>query len=211
MVRHRVRIRFRKEGDLRLLGHRDLARVWERVFRRAGIALRMSEGFHPKPRMVFASALAMGVIGVDEALEVELASPCSAEELSTELPGRLPEGLSITSIELVPADAPATHVERVTFELNVPPERQTALAELLHASPLAGQTEAGSSPSDGPRGHDVLAYVERIELTDGLLRFTSRVTPQGTTRPRELLAWLGLADLDEQGIYLRRTAVELVP
>src|SRR6185437_7478693 len=99
MVRHRVRIRFRKEGDLRLIGHRDLARAWERIFRRAGVALRMSEGFHPKPRMVFASALAMGVIGVDEALDVELALPRSADELLAALLARLPEGLSINSID----------------------------------------------------------------------------------------------------------------
>lgn len=185
---------------MRLIGHRDLARAWERIFRRAGVALRMSEGFHPKPRMVFASALAMGVIGVDEALDVELALPRSADELLAALLARLPEGLSINSIDLVPEEAPATSVERVTFELNVPRERQAAVAQLLAASPLASQADAGG---------DALKYIEQIELADGRLRFTSRVTPQGTTRPRELLGWLGLGDLDEQGIYLTRTAVEL--
>lgn len=187
---------------MRLIGHRDLARAWERIFRRAGVVLRMSEGFHPKPRMVFASALAMGVIGVDEALEVELALPRSADELLAALPSRLPDGLSINSIDLVPEDAPATRVERVTFELNVPLERQAAVAQLLAVSPLASQADAGG-------GDDALKYVEGIALADGRLRFTSRVTPHGTTRPRELLAWLGLSDLDEQGIYLTRTAVEL--
>ena len=53
MVRQRVRIRFRKQGDLRLIGHRDLVRCLERLFRRAGLPLGMSEGFHPKPRMSF--------------------------------------------------------------------------------------------------------------------------------------------------------------
>ena len=38
-VRQRVRIRFCKQGDLRLMGHRDLARLLERLFRRAGLAL----------------------------------------------------------------------------------------------------------------------------------------------------------------------------
>ena len=37
MVRQRVRIRFRKQGDLRFVGHRDLVRSLERLFRaRAG-------------------------------------------------------------------------------------------------------------------------------------------------------------------------------
>lgn len=184
---------------MRLIGHRDLARAWERVFRRAQIALRMSEGFHPKPRMVFASALAMGVIGADEALDVELAGPRPAEELLKALTATLPEGLSIKSLEVLPVEAPNSYVERVTFELNVPLERRAAVDERLRSQPLA-------QPADG---RDAMAYIERIELVEGQLRFTSRVTPGGTTRPRELLAWLGLADLDEQGIYLTRTSVEL--
>ncbi|HVA46400.1 MAG TPA: TIGR03936 family radical SAM-associated protein [Pirellulales bacterium] len=202
MVRQRVRIRFRKEKDLRLIGHHDLARAWERIFRRAGVALRMSEGFHPKPRMVFASALAMGVIGADEVLDVELADAWSVEQLRPALTARLPDGLSIKSLEILPADAPRSRVERVTYALIVPAERRAALAERLHGSPLA--------PQAGPR-RDPVGFVEQIELTGDRLHFTARVTPQGTARPRELLAWLGLDDLDEQGIYLTRTTVELAP
>ncbi len=73
MVRLRVRIRFSKQGDLRLIGHRDLMRCLERVFRRAQLALGFSQGFHPKPRMTFPSALAVGIEGLDEVMEVELA------------------------------------------------------------------------------------------------------------------------------------------
>ena len=73
MVRLRVRIRFSKQGDLRLIGHRDLMRCLERVFRRAGLALGFSQGFHPKPRMTFPLALAVGIEGLDEVMEVELA------------------------------------------------------------------------------------------------------------------------------------------
>ncbi|HEX3724775.1 MAG TPA: TIGR03936 family radical SAM-associated protein, partial [Pirellulales bacterium] len=63
MVRQRVRIRFRKQGDLRLLGHRDLLRAWERLLRRTGLELRMSAGFHPRPKINFPSALAVGIAG----------------------------------------------------------------------------------------------------------------------------------------------------
>ena len=37
MIRQRVRIRFRKEEDLRWISHRDLIRVFERLFRRADL------------------------------------------------------------------------------------------------------------------------------------------------------------------------------
>ena len=73
VVRLRVRIRFSKQGDLRFIGHRDLMRCFERLFRRAGLALSFSQGFHPKPRMTFPLALAVGIEGIDEVMEVELA------------------------------------------------------------------------------------------------------------------------------------------
>jgi radical SAM-linked protein len=199
MVRHRVRIRFRKEGDLRLIGHHDLARAWERTFRRAGIALRTSEGFRPKPKMVFASALAMGVVGTDEALDVELTEGRSAEEIHSALSDRLPAGLGINTVELLPEDAPKPRVARVRFELPVPVDRRAEVARRLTAGDDGQQSD----------GRDATAFLEHIELADGLLRFTARVTPEGTTRPRELLAWLGLTDLDELGLYVTRTAVEL--
>ena len=63
-IRQRVRIRFRKSGDLRLIGHRDLVRAWERAFRRAALPLGMSEGFHPKPRMSIPAALGLGIEGL---------------------------------------------------------------------------------------------------------------------------------------------------
>ncbi|HET6884385.1 MAG TPA: TIGR03936 family radical SAM-associated protein [Pirellulales bacterium] len=199
MVRHRVRIRFRKEGDLRLIGHHDLARAWERAFRRAGLALRMSEGFRPKPRMVFASALALGVIGADEALDVELADARCAEEIHSALSDRLPVGLSINRVELLAESAPKPRVERVRYELPVPAERRAKVAERLAAGAAGSQVD----------GREATAFIEEIDLADGLLRFTARVTPEGATRPRDLLAWLELSDLDEQGLYLTRTAVEL--
>jgi uncharacterized protein (DUF2344 family) len=45
-------------------------RTLERLFRRAGLALKMSEGFHPKPRLSFPLPMAVGTTGLDEVREV---------------------------------------------------------------------------------------------------------------------------------------------
>ena len=54
MVCAKVRIRFRKGGDLRLVSHHDLMRVFERMLRRADLPFHSTSGFNPKPRLVFA-------------------------------------------------------------------------------------------------------------------------------------------------------------
>jgi len=102
MVRQRVRMRFCKQGDLRLIGHRDLMRCLERLFRRAGLPLAMSQGFHPKPRMTFPSALALGIEGVDEVLELELTESPPAEELLQRLTPHAPPGLGPKSSRKAP-------------------------------------------------------------------------------------------------------------
>ena len=116
MVRNRLRIRFTKQDDLRWLSHHDLVRAWERLLRRAGVPLGMTEGFHPKPRMNFPSALAVGIAGSNEMVEIELSAPWTAEQLRESLVPHLPPGLSIESIEQVQFDA----VRRKRSELNSP-------------------------------------------------------------------------------------------
>src|SRR5687768_4212376 len=98
MIRQRVRIRFRKEGDLRWISHRDLARAFERLFRRMGLRLSMSEGFHPKARMTFPSALALGIAAHDEVMELELAEPADAADLAARFTALAPPGLVVFDV-----------------------------------------------------------------------------------------------------------------
>src|SRR5579859_6858411 len=59
--RFKVRIRFKKCGDLRFLSHHDLMHCFERMFRRGSLPVKASQGFHPMPRMAFALSLALGI------------------------------------------------------------------------------------------------------------------------------------------------------
>ena len=53
----RIRARFAKRGKVRFTSHRDLARIWERVLRRAALPVARSEGFSPRPKLHFGLAL----------------------------------------------------------------------------------------------------------------------------------------------------------
>jgi radical SAM-linked protein len=209
MVRNRVRIRYRKQGDLRLIGHRDLVRAWERLFRRAGIRLSMSEGFHPKPRMNFPSALAVGVSGADEVLEAQLADAWTAGQVQSALEPHVPQGLAVTAVEQLPPEAPSGEAQRVTYELAVPAPWCDGLPQRVAAFLARGAHLVDRG--QGRKPVDLGRFVQRIELVGGLLRMHIRVTRQGTARPREVLEALGLEDLEQQGLFLTRTAVELKP
>lgn len=103
----RVRIKFAKEKPARFLSHLELANVFTRATRRAGLVVAYSRGFNPRPRMVFASALPVGVTSEDEYLDVVLLTKIDAPEVQARLQAQMPSGLVLKEVRLVPEKAPA--------------------------------------------------------------------------------------------------------
>ena len=207
MARQRVRIHFAKQGDLRLISHRDLMRTWERLFRRAGVALVMTEGFHPKPKMMFPSALAVGIEGLDEVLEIELPEEHEPEGLADLFRRHAPPGLAIHGVELL-AGGGKTRLRGMTFQVDVPVERRGLVAErmewLRQQSSYLVTREGRAAPIE------LRPLIDELTLgDDGTLAMRLHVERDGSARPREVLEALGLANVEALGIVLRRTAVEL--
>ena len=207
MIRHRLRIRFCKQDDLRLLSHRDLVRAMERMFRRAGLPLGMSEGFHPKPRMSFPLALAVGIAGLDEVMELELSEELTADQVQNMLEPCLPAGMLLNQVEVLPAGQKKGVVREMTLTIGLPEAHQAQARERIAA--LLASEEYIVGREEGKGNVDLRPYIVRLEVVGEQLQIGLRVTPQGTARPREVLAALGLADLEQAGFCITRTEVLL--
>ena len=90
------RVRFTKLGKIRFLSHRDLARVWERGLRRAGVRVAYSEGFSPRPRLSFGLALSTGYESLGEYLDIDLHPDAGIDpaELPAIVTPSLPHGMA---------------------------------------------------------------------------------------------------------------------
>lgn len=207
MIRKRIRLWFSKRGDLRFLSHRDLLRTLERLFRRANFELSMSEGFHPKPRMSFPSALAVGVIGAREVMELELAEERTADDVLAAIRDQCPEGLEFLSAEELPENAKKAAIRRVRIEMPIPENRQSGVDTRIEQW-MAATSHVVQRPH-GKRAIDIRPLVEQLALVEGQLQMTVQVRGDGSVRPREVLEGLGLADLEHKGYCLTRAAVEL--
>lgn len=103
----RIRIEFAKTGSARFLSHLELVRAFERALRRAAVPLAFSEGFHPHPKLSFASALAVGVSGQREYLDVELKETVDVSQIYKQLCNTVPEGIEIKRLQQVDDKTPS--------------------------------------------------------------------------------------------------------
>ncbi len=207
MRRDKVRIRFRKSGHLRLVSHHDLLRCFERMLRRAALPFHTTQGFNPRPRLVFALSLPLGVVGCEEVVELELTEEVDPAEVQRRLAEQVPPGLEILSVQRI-APKTVAHVTAATYRVPLPPEHQDALTE--RAAALLAAPEVWSERTrPEPRRVNIRPYLLafRVRATD--LEMDVRVTPTGTARAEEILELLGLGQLLAAGAVVERARLEL--
>jgi radical SAM-linked protein len=207
MARSTVRIRFRKAGNLRLVSHHDLLRCFERMLRRAALPFHSTQGFNPKPRLVFALSLGLGIIGCEEIVQLELSDDLPPEEVRERLARQAPPGLDILTVERLGPKASA-QVRRVCYRIALSADRRADLPERI-ATLLAAAACPIERTRPQPRRIDLRPYVRDLRLLSDALEMDLWVQPNGTARPDEILAVLGLGDLLQTGAVLERTTLEL--
>ncbi|WP_029681724.1 TIGR03960 family B12-binding radical SAM protein [Picosynechococcus sp. NKBG15041c] len=103
----RLRVRFGKQGDMRLVSHLDLVRLFDRAVRRASIPVAFTNGFHPSPRISIANALTLGATSTGEIIDFELRQILGLEDFRQRLAEQLPVDMPIYHIEEVPVHSKA--------------------------------------------------------------------------------------------------------
>jgi radical SAM-linked protein len=191
----RIRITFSKTNAMRYTGHLDLHRAWERSFRRAGLPLAYSQGFHPQPKLNLACALPLGFTSECELLDAWLETSRTIDEIGTSLVGALPLGIRIHLIEEVVPHLPSlqTQVQSVEYQVTILdqlPELDDRLQNILTATTIPRQRRGKS--------YDLRPLIEMVQrlpdAPDGLPCLLMRLTARegATGRPEEVLDELGV-------------------
>jgi radical SAM-linked protein len=191
----RIRIAFSKTDAMRYTGHLDLHRAWERSFRRAGIPLAYSQGFHPQPKLNLACALPLGFTSECERIDAWLDAELSPIEIQAALVEALPPGICIHSLEEIDPKAPALQTQVQSAEywvtlLDPLSDLDARLARIVSAASLPRQRRG--------KAYDLRPLIESIQRlpddVDGLPRLEMRLAAResATGRPEEVLAELGV-------------------
>lgn len=143
----KIRIKFRKYGVMKFIGHLDMMRYFQKAMRRADIDIAYSEGFSPHQIMSFAAPLGVGVTSDGEYLDIKVHSTRSSAESLKALNEVMVEGIQVTEYRRLPKGTKnaMSSVAAADYRITFPGAGQTlpsvqAISEAIQAF-YEGQSE----------------------------------------------------------------------
>lgn len=101
----KVRIKFKKYGPVRFIGHLDVMRFFQKCIRRAEIDIAYSQGFSPHQIMSFAAPLGVGLTSDGEYMDIECHSVTSSQDMIKRLNDASVYGIEVVSVKELPEGA----------------------------------------------------------------------------------------------------------
>lgn len=144
----RYRVFYSKRQSARFISHIDLSNIIQRAFRRAGIRVVHTKGFHPKMSISYLPALPLGMEGRAECFEFKSRFLFKEDEFVSRMNSCLPSGIRILGLERREGIKSTLNKEIETFIYSVDLKSR----EIMSA--MKDQTEKILSDSD---------YYSRIE------------------------------------------------
>lgn len=101
----KVRVKFRKYGPVRFIGHLDVMRFFQKCIRRAEIDVAYTTGFSPHQIMTFAAPLGVGLTSDGEYMDIECYSVTTSEDMIERFNRVSVPGIEIVNVVMLPEDA----------------------------------------------------------------------------------------------------------
>lgn len=164
-----ARLLFKKTGSAVWISHLDLMRLFQRAFKRAGLPLKHTQGFNPRPSVSIALPLSVGVESRCELLDFDIdGDKISNEEICTRLNNALVSGVRVVKVydggkklrEL-------THLRcTVTLEYDngVPEGALQRIDTLLHSDSLL----VSKKSKNGPVEQDIIPMIKSCTLAQNV-------------------------------------------
>ena len=160
-----LRALFEKTDDAVYISHLDLMRLFQRAFKRAGLALTHTQGFNPRPSVSIALPLSLGVESHCELLDFDLEGEIPEPE---ELCRRLNEKL-VAGVRVLQVYTPQRKIKHLAllecsltleYDGGVPQQAQERLQELFSRETLLVEKKS----KNGNKQQDILTMIRRLTI-----------------------------------------------
>jgi len=183
----KLSLSYSKLDQAKYYGHLELVNIFLRALKRAGIPVKFSEGFHPKPKVSFKDPLPLGLESRSEQITFSVPVHISARDVIDGLNANLPAGLRIHDLEEPPASSGSKGSPSSTYRVWLQ-EGNFIKDELASFNARATVTIERQNRKGKLKKIDLKAMVFNVELIDsGQLQMTLSSEPGKTLRPGDVL------------------------
>ena len=162
-----ARLLFHKTGTAVWISHLDLMRLFQRSFKRAGLLLKHTQGFNPRPSVSIALPLSVGIQSHCELLDFELEGmDISCEEIRQRLAPCLIDGIEVMEVyntgraikHLAYLDCCVT----MEYDAGVPAGCTQKLAALFQSPTLVVEKKG----KNGITQQDIVSMIRNMEICE---------------------------------------------
>ena len=114
-----LRFKFKKTGSLQYISHLDLVRTMHKIIVRAGLPLWYTEGFNPKPKMIFAAPLSIGTESVCEYMDLRMNEYIDPNEAMARINANMTHEMQIT--EAYYPESKFTDLKWMSYRITIRP------------------------------------------------------------------------------------------
>lgn len=97
----KLRVIYSKSKEAIYFSHLDLIRIFEQSLARANILVEHSKGYNPRPELVFAHPLSVGIESTGEIVDILIVEKLQTSYFTKEMNKVLPSGITILSAEYI--------------------------------------------------------------------------------------------------------------
>lgn len=101
----KIRIKFRKFGVMKFIGHLDVMRYFQKLLRRSDIPVAYTEGMSPHQIMSFAMPLGIGIESDAEYVDIEITERITSDIAISRMNSNGVEGIEILSFRELPQNS----------------------------------------------------------------------------------------------------------
>lgn len=204
---------FAVRGMLACLSHQETLAMFQRAFVRSGVPMAYSQGFNPHPYLSIPLPRSVGVESDVEKITVLAETPEQSDmtdQWTSVIQGQLPVNCDILGVTEYPGKKIFIPVQAgYVFPLLVTEEVlerfEDCREKLLSGQPIEIQRYSAKKRIN--RKFDISGSFEKIDAQQNRITVICKITPSGTVRIDEIMAWLGITT-DRLTGPIRRTLVK---
>jgi len=177
-----VRVRFTKWHPALFIGHLDLTRIMMHTVMRSGLPVYYTEGYNPRPKLVFGSPLSVGCGAEREVMDIRVRAEVSLPEIREKLSAFSPDGVDILEVYEPVEKLSAVENARCRLVFHTPHASSEAAAaiEQRFASPVMMMKKSKSGEKEVDITTLIRAFSARYDEKTGTL-IVEAVTACGNT------------------------------